>query len=128
MTETSIALSQVTTSGIVIFVINWLKKSSYFPWITAERTRLLRVLGVMGAGLGSLGIHYVWNPQQHSLLLTGLSLTTILVSFVTWVKSFVTQEIIYRATMKNGTGQQLATLLQAFEDFKKQLAANPPKG
>jgi hypothetical protein len=114
--EASSAISHVTTAGVVVFAINWLKRSSLFPWITAERTKLLRVLAVAGAGIGALGIHVAWNADAHSLTLTGLSLVSILTLGAAWLKSFVTQEVIYQATNKNGfaeTVKQILTLLKA---------------
>jgi hydrogenase-4 membrane subunit HyfE len=96
--DANVVISHITTSGVVVFLINWLKKSSLFPWITAEQKNLLRVLALAGAAVGAVGIHYTWNPVQHSLLIEGLSLMGILTAAIAWLKSFVTQEIIYQAT------------------------------
>lgn len=110
MADANVAMTQVTTAGVVVFVINWLKKSSLFPWITAQDGRLLRMLAVAGAGIGAVGIHYTWNPELHSLTFTGLSLVGILTAAAIWLKSFVTQEIIYQSTSKNALGEILKML------------------
>lgn len=110
MADANVAMTQVTTAGVVVFVINWLKKSPLFPWITDQNGRLLRMLAVAGAGIGAVGIHYTWNPEAHSLTFTGLSLVGILTAAAIWLKSFVTQEIIYQSTSKNALGEILKML------------------
>lgn len=123
MADANVAITQVTTAGVVVFLINWLKKSSLFPWITAEKVRLLRILAIVGAGVGAVGIHYTWNPEAHALTITGLSLVGILTAGAIWLKSFVTQEIIYQSTAKGGFGATLQEILT----LVKAVAPNPSR-
>ncbi len=105
MAAENVVISQVTAAAVSVAFINWLKASSYFPWITQEKANLLRVLAVITSGIGALGIHYTWDPAAHSLTFTGLSLAAIFGAAVAWVKSFAVQELAYQATRKNnGTG------------------------
>lgn len=110
MADANVAMTQVTTAGVVVFLINWLKKSPLFPWITEEKGKLLRILAVAGAGIGAVGIHYTWNPEAHSLTFTGLSLVGVLTGVAIWLKSFVTQEIIYQSTSKSALVEILKLL------------------
>ena len=120
MADANLAITHVTTAGVVVFIINWLKKSPYFPWITAQNTRILRALAVVGAGAAGLGIHYVWNPSDHSLVITGLSLAGILTAAGIWLKSFVTQEIIYQSTSKTALGDTLQQILKLLQPPAQQ--------
>jgi hypothetical protein len=113
MGDSSIALSQVTVAGIAVALINWLKRSEYFPWITQEKTNLLRVIAIVTSALGAAGIHYTWNPEAH-ILAFHLPTLAGFVHFVFshWVPSFVTQEITYQAT-GSGTAEVLKKILAA---------------
>src|SRR5208337_605218 len=103
MVADNLALTQFTVSAIVVTVINWLKASQYFPWITKEKTTLLRLLSVLGAAATSVGITWAWNPAMHSLTITGITLTAVLMLLWTTVKSFAMNEVLFQATKKNGS-------------------------
>jgi len=121
----NVVITHVTTSGVVVFLIQWLKKSRHFPWITAEKTKLLRALAVIGAAAGAVGIHYTWNPAAHSLTIENLTIAGIVGMAVALVKSFVTQEIIYQSAAKNGFGETLAEILRLMKQANGALAAGP---
>jgi len=118
MVETSIVISHVTAAGIVVGAINWLKSSPYFPWITAEKTKLLRVAAVLGAAIGAGGIHYAWNPAARMLSFSVPTFAAFGAFLVAWLKHFIVQEITYQATSSQN---QVAALL------KQILAAVVPK-
>jgi hypothetical protein len=103
MAAENVAITTVTMSGITVAFINWLKASPYMPWVTKEKVALLRALSVIGAALTSVGIAWVWNPDAHSLTITGLSLAAIGTFGYSALKSFVMQEIIYHSTKGSGT-------------------------
>lgn len=103
MAAENLVLTQFTMSAIIVTVINWLKASRYFPWITKEKTTLLRLLSVLGAAATSVGITWAWNPAAHSMTITGLTLTAVLMLLWTVVKSFAMNEVVFQATKKNGT-------------------------
>jgi hypothetical protein len=96
--EANVVITQITTGALTVAFINWLKSSSVFPWITAERKTLLRVIAGVLAGVKAIGITYTWNPDAHTLVIGGLTLATILGGTWHWLQSFVTQELIYQTT------------------------------
>jgi hypothetical protein len=103
----SIVLSHLTTAGLAVALIQWLKKSRYFPWITQEKTRVMRLVAIVTAGLGTVGINYAWNAAGREL---SFHIPTFVEAFslgIAWAKSFITQEIVYRGTAKNGLGELL---------------------
>lgn len=111
--ESSIVISHVTAAGVVVGLIQWLKASKYFPMITADKTKLLRILAVIGAALGAGGISYAWDPTHRILSFQIPTLAAIGGFLLAWVKSFVFQEITYQATNKNGTASLLKQILAA---------------
>jgi len=114
MAAENVVVSTVTAAAVSVAVINWLKASPYFPWITQEKANLMRVLAVLSSGIGAIGIHYVWDPAAHSVLFTGLSLGGIFTGLIAWVKSFAVQELAYQATRKNnGSAALLKQVLDA---------------
>lgn len=121
--ESSIVISHVTAAGIVVGAINWLKGSKYFPWITAEKTKLLRGLAVVGAALGAGGISYAWDPSHRILSFQIPTLAAIGGFLVAWTKSFIVQEITYQAT---STNSQIAALAkQILAAVKPTTPTNP---
>ena len=100
--ESNIALTQLTSAGVSVALINWLKNSPYFPWIEKEKTNLLRVAAVVTSAVTAAGIHYTWSPESRQLVFTLPTLAGLWAFGVAWVKSFVVQEMTYQATRKGG--------------------------
>lgn len=100
--ESNIALTQLTSAGVSVALINWLKNSPYFPWIEKEKTNLLRVVAVITSAVTAAGIHYTWSPESRQLVFTLPTLAGLWAFGVAWVKSFVVQEMTYQATRKKG--------------------------
>ncbi len=101
----SIVLSHLTTAGLAVAAIQWLKKSKYFPWITQEKTRMMRLVAIVTAAIGTVGINYAWQPADRALVFHIPTLVQAFSLGVAWVKSFITQEIVYQGTAKNGFGE-----------------------
>lgn len=107
--ESNIAITQLTSAGLSVAVINWIKNSAYFPWIAKEQTNLLRVVAAVTSAVTAAGIHYTWSPESRQLVFTLPTLAGLWAFGVAWVKSFVVQEITYQATRKkNGNGAKAA--------------------
>lgn len=81
--------TQMAVAGIISLVLGWLKKSKYFPWITAESSKVNRAAMIVLSGLATLGIHFSYSAG--TLLISGLSLATIGAGLWHWtVQAFVT--------------------------------------
>jgi len=111
----NIVVSHLTVAAVTVAIINWLKTSAWFPWFTAERTRLVRIVAVAASGLGAVGIHWQWNPALHSLTITDLTFATVAGGMVAWVKSFCVQELTYQATKKTDVGELVKQMLAAMQ-------------
>lgn len=120
--ESNIALTQLTSAGVSVALINWLKNSPYFPWIEKEKTNLLRVVAGVTSAITAAGIHYTWSPESRQLIFTLPTLAGLFAFGVAWVKSFVVQEITYQATRGkggNGTGNPYVGQGTAQQQAKK---------
>lgn len=85
-------LTALSSSGIVIaVVIEWLKRRSWFPWITASSETVNRWVAAGLAVLASLGVHVEFQAEVGVLTISGLALATlseiIRDTFITWVSA-----------------------------------------
>jgi hypothetical protein len=103
MADTNLVITHVTTSALAVAGIQWLKNSPLFPWVTKEKNLLLRLLAIATAAASALSINYTWNPTDHSLTITGLTLSGIGMAAWAWIKSFALQELTYRAVKPSTT-------------------------
>jgi hypothetical protein len=101
--DNNVVLTTFTSSAISVTVINWLKSSKYFPWITKEKITLLRVFSIIAAAASGVGINYVWSATDHSLLVSGLTAANGAAFAWTLLKHFAMNETIFQATKRPGT-------------------------
>lgn len=95
---------QLTVSAVIVFGLQILKKSEWFPWITHQTDKTNRLLAVGLAGLAAIGIHFSFDTVAGVLTISGLKLGTILNGGWAWLQSFATQEFVYRASAKKVAG------------------------
>ena len=71
-------LSQFTSAAVVVYVIQWLKRSAWVPWLTMETTKRNWIVGAAAAAVSACGIHVAYKPLEAdgTLIVTGLSLTS----------------------------------------------------
>lgn len=101
--DNSVVMTHLTAAGFGVALINYLKKSPYFPWITKEKQNVLRAVAVITSAIGAIGVHYSWHPESRQLTFMIPTFAQALGFGVTWVKSFIAQETVYQATAsKNG--------------------------
>lgn len=100
MVPDSVVVTHVTAAAVSVAAINWLKNSSAFPWITQEKTRLLRVVALITAAIGAIGIHYTWDATSRVLSFDVPTLASTFGIAVAYVKSFAMQELTYQATKR----------------------------
>jgi hypothetical protein len=102
--DANVVMTHLTSSGITVFVLQWLKNSKYFPWITEEKMWLLRGLSGLAAAGTAVGISTTWNGANHELVIGGLTLTAVVAAVWAFAKQFVMNEMVWQATKsKNGT-------------------------
>jgi hypothetical protein len=118
--ESSIVVSHVATAGLSVAFIQWLKNSPYFPWVTAEKKRIVRAVALVTAAIGTVGIHYAWNPTARVLSFEIPTLAVLYGAVVHYVTSFVIQELTYQ-TVKQP--DYAALIKAAIVELEKNRAA-----
>jgi hypothetical protein len=113
--EQSVVMSHVTSAAISVALINWLKKSSWFPWITQEKTKVMRLAAYVTAAVGAVGIHYTWNPAARTLSFDIPTVASMFAIAVAYVKSFAMQEITYQATRGTNLGELVKAVVAAIQ-------------
>jgi hypothetical protein len=97
--STSLIVGQVTLSAMVAYAIEFMKRSKYFPWLTKEKTALLRVLSGVGSSLAAVGIGTAskWNAGDHTwtIAISGLCLSCIIHSGYALARSWLFTQMIY---------------------------------
>jgi hypothetical protein len=97
MADANLPLTALAISGTSVVVINWLKASPWFPWLTKEKTALLRSLSAFSALAGGYGIHWAWTASDHQFAVSGLTLSAVWGLGLAIYKQGVLNEIIFRA-------------------------------
>jgi hypothetical protein len=96
--DSNIAITQFTTSALTVAGLQWLKAQPWFPLVADGKGKLNRIVAAFVAFCTSLGVHFVWNGAEHTLVISGLTFSTIAASVYHWASQMATQEVIYRAT------------------------------
>lgn len=121
--ESSIVMTHVTSAAMSVAFINWLKSSSWFPWITQEKVKVLRYVAFVTAAIGAIGIHYTWNPAARVLSFDIPTIASMFGLGVAYVKSFAMQELTYQATKKTNVGELVKQIVAAMQG-----SSNPAAG
>jgi hypothetical protein len=79
----------------VPYVLEWLKKSKYFPWLTQETKVLNRWVSGCAALVTTLGISYTYSADAGQLIITGLTVSGVLHGMLEWLGQFAAQQFIY---------------------------------
>lgn len=95
-------ISQVTASGIVVWLLQHLKQSGWAPWITQSTDNLNRIVAVVLATATTAGIAIAsaWDGGTLTLTISGLTVSNILTFVWKIANGVVMQEIIYRGAVK----------------------------
>ena len=87
---------QLSARAVIVFILQWLKNQSWFPWLSEKTDNLNRSVAVILSGLAAAGIHMTFDTEAGTLTVTGLTLATVVTGGWAWLKSYASQEMIYR--------------------------------
>jgi hypothetical protein len=100
----NLAMTELTSSAIVVFAIQKLKSAKWFPWIEAGKKTGSRVASVIGATMTAIAVNYSWNPQTRVISIAIPTLGVFLLACWHWLNHFATQELMYQMTAnRNGS-------------------------
>lgn len=57
------AMSSIASAGLLVYLIEWAKKSSVVRWVTADRKTLLRWMNAASALALAVGLHWVYSTE-----------------------------------------------------------------
>lgn len=89
----SLFSNQAFASFAIVYGLNYLKKSKWFPLLSYETSKLNHAAMLVVSGLASVGIHLSYS--RGTLTITGLSVATILAGVVHWVQSYLATRVTY---------------------------------
>lgn len=123
--------TQVVVGVAVAYVLQWLKRVSWFPVLTEQSTKGWKILlsGILAAG-SALAIGFQWNGAAGELLITGLTGAAILNALIAFGVSFISQHASYELLIHKGSLgeliQQPASLIsdaaKILDQFNRQSA------
>lgn len=96
MAAENVLATQVTLGLIGSGALNLLKKSTAVTFVNEHSKVLNHLFLLLTSATGALGVHAAWNPQEHSLLFTGLDAATIAASLWIWGKQWAIQFLVHR--------------------------------
>ena len=98
----NLVLTQLTASGLVVWLMQKLKGAKSVPQVSQSTDGLNRVLAVIlaTAAAAGIGYGYTWEAGTFTFSVTGLTVTAVLGFGWKVVTGLATQEIIYRAAVK----------------------------
>ena len=84
----SILTSQVAAAAACSYILNLLQRWRQVPWVTTHTAGINMTIRALLAGAATIGISWQWNSADHSLLITGLGLTTIIHGMWHWFSQY----------------------------------------
>jgi len=97
---TSEISTQAALAVIASSVIEALKRTKYFPLITAQTDKLNLIAGAIVAGIAAFGVHLSYDKATGVLTVTGVTLATVGHFVYDWVVQFALQHGYYHAAIK----------------------------
>ena len=95
MESTGELSAHLTTGAVIVYGIEWLKKSPWFSRITPETKVLNRIVSAVLAAIASVGISWQYDAHLGQLVITGLTWSTVAVSAWEFLKQFVMQQLVF---------------------------------
>lgn len=100
-------LSQLTSAAVVVYVMQWLKRSPLVAFISQETKVLNRVLSGLGAALSAIGIHFAFDTSAaqagtYVITITGVSLLAVAHGCWHWLNAVALQQLVYDAAVSHG--------------------------
>ena len=98
------AMSSVASAGLLTYLIEWLKKSSLVPFITADKKTLLRWLNALSAAALAVGLHWAYDPDARQLVIDIPTIGTVVAGLWAWGQQWALQQMAYDGVVAKSTG------------------------
>jgi hypothetical protein len=104
MAAENVLATQITLGLIGSGALQLLKKSSLVTFVDQHSKVFNHVFLLATSAAGAVGVHSVWDSTNHSLVITGLDLATIAMSFWIWAKQWAVQYLVHRGAFGSVSG------------------------
>ena len=97
-------------NAVCVWLIEVVKRSRYFPWVTQETEQINKMLSAFLAALSSAGITVVTinpGPGNLDIHITGLTLPTLLHFVWHWLGNYAVQKWLYKAVVPRVSSPEL---------------------
>jgi hypothetical protein len=94
----NVAISTFTSSAVVVFLMQKLKASKWFPLVQEGRATLNRIISVLAAAASAVAIGWAWNPSARALTIQIPTVWGLMIALWHWLNHYALQETIYQAT------------------------------
>lgn len=104
--DPQILAKQVEANAAFSFVLEYIKNSSHFSFITCDTKKLNKYIAMVASGLIALGIsyNYSYDPALDggtlTLVLGHISIASLWTGLTQWFFSFITQQGVYKGIVK----------------------------
>jgi hypothetical protein len=95
--------AQVVLGALAAYLLQWLKKASWFPVLTDQSTKLWKVTcsAIVAAGT-ALGLSFDFQATQGVLTISGLTAANVWNAVMAFGLSFLAQHSSYELLVRNG--------------------------
>jgi len=103
--DSQIIANHVVYAALSNQIISFLKKSTWFPLLTAQTTKLNRLAAIFFATISAIGISYTYSYTPDGVLnlaISGLTFSAVWNAAKTWIFSYAIQQGGYHMTKTNG--------------------------
>jgi len=87
--------AHLTLGAVAVYAIEHAKSSRLIPWMTVDTKALNRIASVALAFATSIGIGYTYDSDAGTLVLSGLTLSSLALACWEWVKQYVVQQVLF---------------------------------
>ena len=97
--------TQIVVAMAMSYVLQWLKRSKWFPLLTERSDRIIKVVwsALVAAG-GAVAVTFAFDPTLGQLTVTGLDWQHMWNGLVAFLTSMLSQEAAYRGLVKDDDG------------------------
>ena len=89
--------TQVVLAAVLSYIVQKMKGSRYFPWITAETSKVNRTAAIILSGLATLGIHIVCSKVDHTCTVSWVDGMTVATGMWHWASQAILTHGWYKA-------------------------------
>jgi hypothetical protein len=90
-------VTQLTSSAVIVWVIQELKKAGWCKYLTEDTVKLNRSISAIAALASGAAINWNWDAATSSITISGLTVTAIAAFLWGALQQFIGQEVIYQA-------------------------------